>query len=65
MAVNVSALEFRDEHFLEKLFRVLDETGMDPQLLELEITESVLMKHAESARRHLTDVAGSGGASRP
>ncbi len=49
MAVNASALEFRDEQFLTKLFAVLDETGMDPQLLELEITESVLMKHAESA----------------
>jgi diguanylate cyclase (GGDEF)-like protein/PAS domain S-box-containing protein len=49
MAVNVSAKEFRAEHFLQQLFAILEETGMDPSLLELELTESVLMKHAESA----------------
>jgi diguanylate cyclase (GGDEF)-like protein/PAS domain S-box-containing protein len=49
MAVNVSAKEFRDQHFLEGLFRILDETDLDPRLLELELTESVLMKHSESA----------------
>jgi diguanylate cyclase (GGDEF)-like protein/PAS domain S-box-containing protein len=49
MAVNVSAMEFRDENFLEKLFAVLSETGLDPRSLELELTESLLMKHAESA----------------
>ena len=48
MAVNISAMEFRDEHFLEGVFAILEETGLDPQLLELELTESVLMKHAES-----------------
>jgi EAL domain-containing protein (putative c-di-GMP-specific phosphodiesterase class I) len=49
MAVNVSAIEFRNENFLDGLFAVLDETLLDPELLELELTESVLMKHAESA----------------
>ncbi|HET6340200.1 MAG TPA: EAL domain-containing protein [Polyangiales bacterium] len=49
MAVNVSAMEFRDEDFLERLFAILHETGLDPHSLELELTESVLMKHAESA----------------
>ena len=48
MAVNVSAMEFRDENFLEGLFAILSETGLDPRSLELELTESVLMKHAES-----------------
>ena len=49
MAVNVSALEFRDENYLERLYGILSDTGLDPQLLELELTESVLMKHADSA----------------
>ena len=49
MAVNVSAMEFRDEGFLEGLFAILGETGLDPRSLELELTESVLMKHAASA----------------
>ena len=48
MAVNVSAIELRDENFLEGLFTILDETGLDPRLLELELTESVLMRHADS-----------------
>jgi diguanylate cyclase (GGDEF)-like protein len=49
MAVNVSAMEFRDENFLENLFAILIETGLDPRSLELELTETLLMKHAESA----------------
>jgi diguanylate cyclase (GGDEF)-like protein/PAS domain S-box-containing protein len=48
MAVNVSAKEFRDENFLGGLFAILSETGLDPRSLELELTESVLMKRAES-----------------
>jgi diguanylate cyclase (GGDEF)-like protein/PAS domain S-box-containing protein len=48
MAVNVSAMEFRDDNFLSGLFAILDETGMDPRYLELELTESVLMKRAKS-----------------
>jgi diguanylate cyclase (GGDEF)-like protein/PAS domain S-box-containing protein len=50
MAVNVSAREFRNEHFLEGIFTTLEETALDPKFLELELTESVLMKHAESAQ---------------
>jgi EAL domain-containing protein (putative c-di-GMP-specific phosphodiesterase class I) len=49
IAVNVSALEFRNEDFLESLFATLKETGLDPKALELEVTESALMKNAESA----------------
>jgi diguanylate cyclase (GGDEF)-like protein/PAS domain S-box-containing protein len=48
MAVNVSAMEFRDQNFLDGLFAILTETGLDPKSLELELTESVLMKHAAS-----------------
>jgi len=48
MAVNISAIEFRDEHFLEGVFGILKDTGLDPGSLELELTESVLMKRAES-----------------
>jgi len=48
MAVNVSAIEFRAENFLKDLMAILDDTGLDPSCLELEITESVLMKHADS-----------------
>jgi diguanylate cyclase (GGDEF)-like protein/PAS domain S-box-containing protein len=48
MAVNVSAIEFRDKNFLSGLVAILAETRVDPRFLELELTESVLMKHATS-----------------
>ena len=49
MAVNISSMEFRDDNFLEHVFAALKDTGLDPRVLELELTESVLMKRAESA----------------
>jgi diguanylate cyclase (GGDEF)-like protein/PAS domain S-box-containing protein len=49
IAVNISSMEFRDDNFLESVFTTLSETGLDPKSLELELTESVLMKRAESA----------------
>ena len=47
MAVNVSAVEFRGDNFLQDLFEILRETGLDPKSLELELTETVLMKRVE------------------
>jgi len=49
MAVNVSATELRDETYVQRLYATLSRTGIDPRSLELELTESVLMKHAHSA----------------
>jgi diguanylate cyclase (GGDEF)-like protein/PAS domain S-box-containing protein len=49
IAVNVSAMEFRDENFLQGLFTIFSDTGVNPHLLQLEVTESVLMKRAEPA----------------
>jgi diguanylate cyclase (GGDEF)-like protein/PAS domain S-box-containing protein len=48
IAVNVSALEFQDENFLEGLFAVLRETDVDPKSLELEVTERVFINRADS-----------------
>jgi EAL domain-containing protein (putative c-di-GMP-specific phosphodiesterase class I) len=48
IAVNVSAIEFRHEGFLDGLSAILAETHLDPRSLELELTESVLMKHVAS-----------------
>jgi EAL domain-containing protein (putative c-di-GMP-specific phosphodiesterase class I) len=47
IAVNVSALEFRAEKFLDNVFSILSETGLDPHALEIELTESVLMQHVD------------------
>ena len=48
VAVNVSAIQFRDRHFLNDVFAILEETGLEPSFLELELTEGVLMKGGES-----------------
>jgi diguanylate cyclase (GGDEF)-like protein/PAS domain S-box-containing protein len=53
MAVNISAMDFLNEKFLEGIFANLQETGLDPRSLELELTESVLMKHAGTAESSL------------
>jgi EAL domain-containing protein (putative c-di-GMP-specific phosphodiesterase class I) len=44
MAVNVSAVEFARPGFVARLRQVLDETGIEPSQLELEITETALMQ---------------------
>jgi diguanylate cyclase (GGDEF)-like protein/PAS domain S-box-containing protein len=49
MAVNVSTIQFRDEGFLVDLLSVLRETCLDPRSLELEVTESVLMRNTEAS----------------
>jgi diguanylate cyclase (GGDEF)-like protein/PAS domain S-box-containing protein len=60
MAVNISAMEFRDEHFLEGVFSILEETKLSPRSLELELTESVLMKRAESTESVLAALKAKG-----
>jgi diguanylate cyclase (GGDEF)-like protein len=60
MAVNISAMEFRDERFLDRVFRILSDTGLNPAALELEITETALMKRAESTASILKALRTSG-----
>ena len=47
VAVNVSAVQFRQERFLQVIRNVLDETGLPPQYLELELTEGLLLSNSE------------------
>jgi EAL domain-containing protein (putative c-di-GMP-specific phosphodiesterase class I) len=49
IAVNISALEFRHKDFVEGVHAILNETGLPAHCLQLEITESVLMREAESS----------------
>ncbi|MFQ5863168.1 MAG: EAL domain-containing protein [Candidatus Brocadiales bacterium] len=48
MAVNFSARQFRQQNAMEIITKATKETGLDPHYLELEITESVLMKGAHT-----------------
>jgi EAL domain-containing protein (putative c-di-GMP-specific phosphodiesterase class I) len=49
MAVNLSRRQFSDEGLLRDITSILEETGMSPALLELEITESTLMHDVDKA----------------
>ncbi len=50
VAVNLSGRNFRDPKLLEELRRQLDYWQVDPRLLQIEITETVLMKDAQMAQ---------------
>ncbi len=60
MAVNISAVEFAADGFLDGVFAVLEETGLDPQALELELTESVLMRRAAASEAILRTLKARG-----
>ncbi|MBC7455131.1 MAG: EAL domain-containing protein [Massilia sp.] len=60
IAVNTSAIEFRDKDFVEQIRATLAHTGLEARYLEIELTESVLMRDAESAYLVLHDLAALG-----
>lgn len=60
MAVNVSAMEFGRASFITRLRRALEDTGADPDWIELEITESALMQALPELIERLGDIARMG-----
>ncbi|MCR9258019.1 MAG: EAL domain-containing protein [Alphaproteobacteria bacterium] len=53
VAVNLSALQFRDPDLVTKVQSILAESGLDPAALELELTETVVMDDAEATETTL------------
>lgn len=53
VAVNISPVHFRRAGFVDEVQQVLEESGLAPYLLELEVTEGVLMSGAETAIKQL------------
>ncbi len=49
VAINISARQFQYRHFLEQLQALINKTGVNPQHVELEITESLIMENAEQS----------------
>jgi predicted signal transduction protein with EAL and GGDEF domain len=49
VSVNLSARQFRQEGLVRMVSRVLEDTGLDPARLELELTESMVMHNVEAA----------------
>jgi diguanylate cyclase (GGDEF)-like protein len=49
IAVNISARQFHDRDLSQTVIRILEETGLSPKYLDLELTESSIMQNAELA----------------
>ena len=60
MAVNLSPMQFHRPNFLDIVRRTLKESGLDPQRLEMELTEGILMDDAQHAIRILTELRDMG-----
>ena len=60
IAVNVSALQFRQPDFVDRVALALDRSGLPAALLELELTESILLDDAADAQRRLGELAALG-----
>jgi diguanylate cyclase (GGDEF)-like protein len=60
VAVNLSAVQFRQRNLAEFVAQILADTGLDPSWLELEVTESVVMQNAEDATDTLMQLHGQG-----
>lgn len=53
IAVNISGLQFGQKDFIQDILDALENTGLDPQYLDLEITETTIMIDPERAVRNL------------
>jgi diguanylate cyclase (GGDEF)-like protein/PAS domain S-box-containing protein len=60
VAVNLSARQFQQKDLEASVSRILRDTGIDPALLQVEITESLLMQDPEGAARTLRGLRDSG-----
>jgi len=60
LAVNLSALQFQQRTLTAGIRRILDETGLDPRHLEIEITESAAMHNAALTVEVLAALRGMG-----
>ncbi|MFZ6768906.1 sensor domain-containing protein [Undibacterium sp. Di26W] len=57
IAINVSALQFQQTNFVESVALALQENDLKPECIELELTESILIRDAEEALKRLQSLA--------
>ncbi len=55
ISVNVSPLQLQRADIVRSFQRIINETGMDPSLLELEVTETALMQNPQASARRLAE----------
>ncbi len=60
IAVNVSPVQFRQRGFVQKVQAVIEQTGIDPSRLDLELTEGVLIQDEDQAEAVIMDLRALG-----
>lgn len=60
VAVNVSPVQFRSTGFVERVMAIVSQNGGDPERLELEITEGVLIEDEREARAIIVELRDAG-----
>lgn len=60
VTVNVSSIQFRQSDFVEVVSGILRDTGLDPEYLQLELTESAIMKDSENTIKKLYSLQSMG-----
>ena len=60
IAVNISARQFHDQDLSQTVIRIVEETGLSPKYLELELTESSIMQDEEFAAEMLNRLKSMG-----
>jgi EAL domain-containing protein (putative c-di-GMP-specific phosphodiesterase class I) len=60
LSINLSARQFHQPGLVEMIRRTLEETGQQPELLELEITETTLMRQSPQTSQTLEELGGMG-----
>lgn len=60
IAVNVSARQFRQLNFVEVVYSAIEKSGLDPKLLEIEVTEGILMEDTKASTTTLEELKALG-----
>lgn len=60
IAVNVSPVQFAEKNFVDHVMRALRETGFPPSKLEIEVTETALMRDVDQAVRQIQNLRAEG-----
>jgi diguanylate cyclase (GGDEF)-like protein/PAS domain S-box-containing protein len=60
VSVNLSARQFEDKHLLRDIERALKDSALKPNCLELEITESMVMRDTQASKKILNDIKSMG-----
>src|SRR5262249_50305507 len=60
VAVNLSMIQFRQKHFVDEIERALAESGLEPQYLAFELTESMLLGDTDELAKTLKSLKSLG-----